>query len=143
MNKYPHGTYLCFGPERPPFVVILSIGEASQWSQTQALKACRRNPEALQQAREQTFGKGVESSLPAWSSDCMETIALGYEGPHQVTVRGLAAALALGQPIGNGRDYSERNDLDGGVPAVPKPEPKKPMPGGVAKPLDFYAEVNA
>lgn len=132
-SNYPAGTYLCFGAAVKPFVVILAAREAAEYADLQRMKVSRSEAGA-QEVRAQVFGRGVEAALPAWSKDCMEMIALQYEGVYQVEVRGLAAALALGLPIGNGKDLSE--GPDGGLPvAAPQPGPKRPGPRGEAKKL--------
>jgi hypothetical protein len=86
------GTYVVWGPEREPEVHTLDEPSYRRYRNWPA----RRGAVAIAAA----FGTGMDTAIPAWSAGAMELIALNYEGPHQVRVRGLCAAILLGKPYG-------------------------------------------
>ena len=53
-----------------------------------------------------TFGPAVTHALPC-TLDCMEFIGLNYTGARTAEVRQICARIALGQPIGDGKDLTE------------------------------------
>lgn len=126
-NRIIKGTYLCIGSTVPPTVHILSASSDALY--LNRLTVCHSD-KSRRDALRITFGQGIEYALPAWSTECMEIVATQYTGPYKNDVKGIAACLALGQPITGtkkGPDGSER------VPD-PIPEPELP-PQGDAIPL--------
>lgn len=109
------GAFVVIG-DAPPRAVVLAEFELNRYID-------RIGISGYDKANAFQFGHWARSALPC-DRECMEFMALNFEGPHKVEVRGLCAAVALGQPIGNGKDLTE-----GGLKvAVPAPRPRKPSP---------------
>lgn len=116
--KFPN-TFVVFGEFEPPIVKLLTEGQVKLFSQRESVSDRAKAIVA-------TFGTGYQYALPAWSIECMEMIALRYEGPFQKELRGICAAIALGQPYGP--------DIEGGLPILAQPTPPvKPSPTGAAR----------
>ena len=121
--------YNCFvvvGEAMPPQVHLLSDSARSLMDDRLRIADSDRKRHAAYAA---TFGQGAQVALPAWSSDCMAAVAQHYTGPHQVALRGLCAAIALGKPYGFD-DSGDDRPSDGGE-KVPR-RPRKPRPTGGA-----------
>lgn len=88
----------------------------------------------------------ADFAMPADSLASLEFIALEYCGAHESSMRGMAAALALGHPLGSGRDLSEgpRDDDNGGRRAALVPEqPLAPAPTNAAPLFDDAAQESS
>ena len=110
------GAYVIIGTNAPR-AVILSMSEL-------ALFRDRERVSGIDKAVSYTFGKGAAYALPC-TSDCMEFIALNYVGTQQDAVRQICARIALGQPIGDGKDLTEGGGQGARVDA-PVPRPTRP-----------------
>jgi hypothetical protein len=84
----------------------------------------------LSQVFGQTFAKGAQAAIPAWSADALEMIATRYDGPHAARIKYMAACLALGRPIEPPGGDGKGNGGGEKIPADPAP---KPRPGSPAK----------
>jgi hypothetical protein len=108
------GAYVVIGTQAP-IAVILSAG-------AQSLFDDRIGAVGFDKAVSYTFGHTATNALPC-TAECMEFVALNYQGGRTDDVRRLCARIALGEPIGDGKDYGEQ---DGGQHAridAPKPMP--------------------
>lgn len=113
------GAYVVIGTKEP-FAVMLS-------ATAHKLYQDRVSVVGPDKAVTYTFGQYATHALPC-TLDCMEFVALNYVGPHEALVRQICARVALGQPIGNGKDITE-----GGTPArIDAPVPRPGAPAGVA-----------
>jgi hypothetical protein len=89
-----------------------------------------------EKAIERVFGHGIDQRIPAWIDEVTELMATSYEGPHQIAIRGLCAAIRLGKPYGG----TDHKDGSGGSPDRIKPRPKGPRgPAPVALGPNFAA----
>jgi len=133
--KILHGTFLVCGGDDKPQLHILGATEIRALYERDALI---RTDSGRVQAMRLAFRMHARHALPAWSVQCMEAIALGYDGPHSDLVRGMAAALALGvNPCGG--PEPGKGGPDGGQPV--KPAPRKPRP---ASPVGgFFDSIGA
>jgi len=113
LTKLPLGTFVVFGAERAPEV-------HSTDTRTQRMLNEREAVSDRLKAVEYTFGTGMQYALPAHSLPCMEFIALNYVGPFQRELRGLCAAISLGEPF---------NPEPGGGLGIKDPNPKPPPRG--------------
>lgn len=110
------GAFVVIGEAQPPLAVILADTAYGLYMDRCAVVGFTK-------ATRYTFGHTADYALPC-SSECMEFIALNYQGPRQDEVRQLCARIALGQPVGDGKEYG-----DGGQHAridAPIPNPKSP-----------------
>lgn len=108
------------------FVVLHTTGPVAllMSERATALFADRISAVGYDKAIAYTFGHTATNALPC-TEDCMTFIALEYQGAHSEAVRQLCARIALGQPIGSGKDITE-----GGQPAIidaPKDKPLAPV----------------
>jgi hypothetical protein len=109
------GAFVVIGT-KAPIAVLLSASAYDLFSD-------RIGAVGLDKATRYQFGHTATHALPC-TLDCMEFVALNYEGAHKEAVRQICARIALGQPIGDGADYG-----DGGQHAridAPVPNPKTP-----------------
>lgn len=136
-------TYLVIRETTAPSVVLMTADEADGWRTRHAMALASARPSAWLDATRMQFGHtDVHAVIPCWLPDAMAQIAMEYQGPQATAVKGLAAAIALGRPWSQGRDYGQADDSgksDGGQPVRPRPRsPKGPAPlGGV------FAQVGA
>jgi hypothetical protein len=110
------GAFVLIGV-KPPIPVLIS-------ESAYVLYMDRIRVAGIDKADAYTFGHDVVCALPC-TGDCMEFIALNYVGAHQDAVRRICARIALGEPLGTGKDITE----DGGQPAridAPVTNPKAP-----------------
>lgn len=131
MIRWPAGSFVCVGTDVAPFLVILTEQQLRAFREMEALSA-RRADGFRRQVYATAFGVGVEHAFSATSIEGMTELVTTYEGPHQVLVRGMCAAVALGEPLNHARDITEGEPpLAGGQPAplVPK-APKSGGPSG-------------
>jgi hypothetical protein len=137
-TKLPVGTYLVFGPELAPQVHMLSALGQANYSEADRIARSTSDPDRyLMDVYRATFGsRDVRSVVPAWSRDAMQLIATQYEGAHQLVVRGIAAAIALGRPWT--RDVPPKTDTDGGTRVPVDNPPKGPKPGDAIPARAFY-----
>lgn len=136
------GTYMVWGEGLSPQVHVLTAEQSAAFAERSRIIG---GPDSKhwEQCLRLTFGAGVDGAVMAYpcSGPGLEWLALSYEGPHQSEVRGIAAALALGQPIGGDAKRKPASGPDngaGGVPAKPS-KPKAPKGGA---PANFYATLN-
>ena len=131
--KTPFGMFIVYGPDESaaPSVHLLSRDATDALWTRQRLAM---TDTGMRQAIRLTFGVDGLYALPAWSVDCMEQIALTYEGPHRDMLRAVCAAAALGKLWGG----------EGGeeAPLAP-PKPRKPSPQGKAKPASYFDMLQA
>lgn len=129
----PNGTYLVFGPMHAPEVHIVSKSDQeSYWERLRMADGMQDKEAAVRFAMKAAFkAPDATYALPAWSIECMQTIATEYQGPHMIAVRGIAAAIALGRPFGQDARDKGGKDQDGGERVEPKP--KAPKPSSPAK----------
>lgn len=97
------GAYVVIGSQDP--VAVLLGADAD------ALLNDRIATVGYEKAIAYTFGHTATNALPCTLA-CMELIALEYKGTNADKVRQICARIALGEPLGNGKDYGE-----GGQPA--------------------------
>lgn len=119
--RFPN-TFVVFGSEQPPIVKLLTESAVALFTQRESVSDRAKAIVA-------TFGNGYEYALPAWSKECMEVIALRYEGPFARELKGICAAIALGQPYGpnpDGGEHVEQKPI--------KPTPRGPS-SATAKPV--------
>lgn len=122
------GTYVIVGRGVLPAVAMLAVDQHEAFNRRMMIAAGTRQPEAAgKEVLALTFGRGVDFAFPAWIDVLMEDLAQSYAGPHQTAVRGLCAAIALGEPYGGPEPGSRP---DGGVrDRIPRPRgPKSPGP---------------
>src|SRR5258708_4401664 len=113
------GAYVIIGTAAP-FAVLLGPSEY-------ALFRDRERVCGIDKAVSYTFGHTAEYALPC-TVDCMEFMALNYVGKRADEVRQICARIALGQPLGDGKDLTE----DGGQGArIDAPIPRPNAPAGV------------
>lgn len=123
----PKGSFLVFGPTSQPAVHLLTEAEMGEYFERRRLVELRESARGLRECMRLTFGApDAVYALPAWSQDAMLSVASAYEGPFQVELRGIAAAIVLGKPFT--KEKTAGDDLDGGtkVPRKPKPTGKGP-----------------
>lgn len=139
-TKLPVGTYLVFGPDLAPQVHMLSALGQSNYAEADRIARNTSDPDRyLMDVYRATFGsRDVRSVVPAWSRDAMQLIATQYEGAHQLAVRGIAAAIALGRPWT--RDVP-KTDTDGGGARVPVDNPPKGPKPGDAVPVRAFDQL--
>jgi hypothetical protein len=128
--KAIHGTFLCFGANAEPGVVLLSASRMEFLSDRMKIAEtrCRDMIEARAKVYAEFFYAGVEYAIPAWSKDAMLSIVSDYKGPNSLRIRTLAAMIYEGKNYGID-DGSGPADPKGGQPALidpVKPKPKKP-----------------
>lgn len=113
------GAFVVIGAQAPIAVVL---GESDFNSYMDRVRVV-----GFDKATHYTFGHEATHALPC-TLDCMEFIALNFDGERKDEVRQLCARIALGQPIGNGKDITE-----GGQHArIDAPVPNPKSPAGVA-----------
>jgi hypothetical protein len=108
------GAFVIIG-NKAPVAVLLSADRYTMYMD-------RVSVVGFDKATHYTFGHDATAALPC-TAECMEFVALNYTGAHADDVRRLCARIALGEPIGDGKDYGEQ---DGGQHAridAPKPMP--------------------
>lgn len=144
--KQPHGSFLVFGPAMEPGLFWLTQAQAESFAQgVRIARDAPRDPDMyVAQVFAQTFAKGAQAAVPAWSPEALTMIAGQYTGPHQARVRYMAACLALGRPIEpqGGQDSGQGNGGGEKVP-VPDPRPKGGAPAKVARTRDLRADRQA
>lgn len=128
------GLFLVCGGTDAPALHFISAAEKEALYQRQSIASTANG---MRQALRLHFGMDALYALPAWRTDCMQTVALEYDGPDAVAVRGMAAALALGMDPHGKPDGKPGND--GGAPV--KPAPRKPKPAGGAG--GFFDTISA
>jgi hypothetical protein len=139
----PYGSYIVFGQRLPfdaaPQVHMLVDKEMAAFQDGRAIAENSSNPELyMQQTFRQFFRMpDADTAIPAWSREALVMIAQGYEGAHQIAVRGIAAAIALDRPYS--RDKDPKSDGDGGTKVADPIPPKKPQGGDTVKPSAFRA----
>lgn len=133
----PIGSFLVFGPTSAPAVHLLSADEHKAYQQRYSIATKHSTARVWREVYRITFNQPEATvALPAYSLDCMLDTAQNYQGPFQVEVRGIAAAIALGKPFS--KDSTTGEDLpkgpaDDGGPKVPrKPAPKGKPPSALA-----------
>lgn len=123
-------TYIVFGTEREPVLRLLTPPQVSLFYTRSMIVEDNRKAVAA------TFGAGFEWALPAWKEahDGLMPIAQTYEGPHEMRLRAICAAVILEMPLeGLGarcqklESTSDKRDGGARVPLVPPP-PVKPAP---------------
>jgi hypothetical protein len=110
------GAYVVIG-SKEPFAVLLG-------ADADALLTDRIGAVGYDKAIKYTFGHEASNALPCTLA-CMETIALEFKGSHEMQVRQLCARIALGEPIGNGKDYGDQGGQHARIDA-PTPRPSSP-----------------
>ena len=118
--------FVVFGQELPPQVHLLS--DSARSLMDDRLRVADTDRKRFT-AYAMTFGRGAQCALPAWSEECMVEVAQHYTGPHEVAVRGICAAIALGKPYGPPESRDDQGN--GGGTKVPR-RPIKPKPAGGA-----------
>jgi hypothetical protein len=123
-------TFIVFGTEREPVLRLLTPPQVSLfYTRTMIVEDSRKAVAA-------TFGAGFEWALPAWKEahPGLMPIAQTYEGPHEMRLRAICAAVILEMPLeGLGRRcqkparVSDKEDDGYRVPLIP-PAPVKPAP---------------
>jgi hypothetical protein len=125
-------TYVVFGTEREPALKLLTPSQDRLfYTRTMVVEDSRK-------AVAVTFGAGFEWAVPAWTEALpgLRPIAEKYEGPHEMRLRAMCAALILGMPLEQLpgtrkpqlRAVEDHKEDDGyRVPLVP-PAPVKPAP---------------
>lgn len=138
--RWPAGSFVCFGQTVAPFLVVLTKGQHDGLRSMQELHIRRGHWEQKRpDVYASVFGAGVQAALPATSIECMEQIALEYVGPHQVDVRGMCAAIAMGRSVG--KDGAAGSDKPAGEPAPLQPvKPKKPTPSASRPMNELFRE---
>jgi hypothetical protein len=132
----PIGSYLVFGPTSAPAVHLLSADEHKAYQQRYSIALKHGSARVWREVYRLVFNQPEATvALPAYSLDCMLDTAQNYQGPFQVEVRGIAAAIALGKPFAKdqGENPAPGPSDDGGGPKVPrKPLPKGKPPSALA-----------
>jgi hypothetical protein len=134
----PQGAYIVFGQRLPfdaaPQVHLLDARQQVTFMTARQMAADSSNPELYtRQAFKQFFRMpDADTAIPAWSREALELIATGYEGPHKVAVRGLAAAIALGRTFSRDKAPKDSDDSGGTKVTANDPKPKSPAPSGRA-----------
>jgi hypothetical protein len=135
------GTYLVCGGSDAPAVHFLCPAEMADHYTRDQLAGDRPNSRRL--VHRGSFGADALYALPAWSQACMVATAETYTGHDAATVRGMAAALALGRgaapaaataaPVAPGKAPG----TSGGQPAKLRPvKPTRPPGGSMASLYD-------
>jgi hypothetical protein len=78
-----------------------------------------------------TFGHTASNAIPCTLA-AMESIALGFRGDHESKVKQLCARIALGEPIGDGKDYGDQGGAHAHIDAL-IPNPKSPAGAKAAR----------
>lgn len=126
MLNVPVGTYLVFGDEIEPRVVMLS--QRGYRLFVEGCVLCEKYPKERRSLYRQTFGDGIDTAFAAWSEEFMRVVGETYAGPHQQAVRALAAAIVLGITF---EALASGGRPDGGLGVRPEvPLPVRP-PSGV------------
>lgn len=110
------GAYVVIGTQ-PPIAVLLS-------ADADALLDARIDTVGFDKAIAYTFGHTATHAIPCTSAS-MEMMALKFRGAHEDKVKQLCARIALGEPIGDGKDISDLGGQHARIDA-PKPNPKSP-----------------
>lgn len=119
------GAYVVIGTQAP-FAVILG-------ADAEGLLNDRIAAVGYDKAIAYTFGHTVEHALPCTLA-CMESIALEFRGSHEDKVRQLCARIALGEPIGDGKDLSDQGGQHARIDA-PKSKPGAPSQAATMRKL--------
>lgn len=114
------GAYVVIGPSAPR-AILLSCTAYQHYTDLTALVG-------FDKATRATFGATADYALPC-TAECMEFIALNFEGAEKAAVRQLCARIALGQPLGDGKDLTEGGQ--GARIDTPVVNPKSPSGAAV------------
>jgi hypothetical protein len=138
LTKLPAGAYMVWGVDIAPQVHLLTEEGREHSRQGEKIARDSSDPERyMRDVMRATFGnRDLLHVVPAWSRDAMELIATNYSGPQETLVRGMSAAIALGQPFG-GDAQGKKGPTDGGEKVTPPKPPKKPTGGGKVLPPMF------
>jgi hypothetical protein len=130
----PNGSFLVFGPTSAPQIHILTASEDKAYQQRYSIATKHSSARVWREVYRLVFNQPEATcALPCWSLDCMLDTAQNYQGPFQVEVRGIAAAIALGKPFSkDNTDQAPKSDDDSGPKVPRRPAPKGKPPSALA-----------
>jgi len=124
-------TYVVFGTEREPALKLLTPSQDRLfYTRTMVVEDSRK-------AVAVTFGAGFEWAVPAWNHESLRPLAERYEGPHEMRLRAICAAIILGMALEDldrrrPRAPTKSAEDDGHrVPLVPPTPTRPPRPAAV------------
>jgi len=100
------GAYVVIGAKAPLAVILSESAER--------LFRDRISVVGLDKATQYQFGHSATNALPC-SAECMEFVALNYQGAHEAQVRAMCARIALRQPLGDDSDGGQHARIDAPV----------------------------
>lgn len=138
-----NGTFIVWGDSCAPQVHMLTKEQSRGLAERVALT--HGDERQMMQVMRLTFGPEADGAMVAYAAhdpNQLEWLALNYQGPYQTDVKGIAAALALGQPVGGDAKGKPDSGPDNGSRDRITPRPKPPK-GPAGSKLEFFANVGS